>query len=222
MVEAELTAEGKKTKGGIVVGFEEDTNFYSEVEDASVGHEADLAQVVAPVFKVPPKLYYNPDDHHHSMPWDCDMELQVGDFVWFSVLESRNATAIRCNDKLYKLIPYSECYCAKRGKEVIMLNGFILLERVFEKNTSPLAIYRQGDWDITKGIVRYVGKPNREYINENYVDFVDLEVGDEVLLSPRTALIPLERKSYMAKFDNDKLYWVVQARKIAMVLSKGN
>jgi hypothetical protein len=222
MVESEMTAEGKKTKGGIIIGHSEDVTFHSSVESADIGWEADLAEVCSKVYKLPQKLYYNREDISVTMPWDCDMDLQIGDMVWFSVLESRNATAIRCEDYYYKLIPFRDIITAKRGNEVIMLNGFVLLDKVYTENKSALAISRQGDVDQTKGIVRYIGKPNKEYIMDNYVDFIDLEIGDEVLLSPKTPLINLERKSYLAKFDGDKLYWYVQRRRISMVLSKNN
>jgi hypothetical protein len=250
MVEAELTAEGKKTKGGIVVGHDEDITFYSEDESKGNSHEADLAQVCARVYKLPQKLYYNKEDQQNSMPWDCDMELQIGDMVWFSVLESRNAVTVVCEGKGYKILPYRDCYCLKRSilvkseiwypkdneglylpnlsqrqdfyeEKVIMLNGFVLLEPIFLKNISPLAI-ENGEIDITRGIIRYAGKPNREYVQEQYFDFPVLENGDLVLFSPKTTPILLERNKYLAQFDGEKPYFVVQRRRISMILSKGN
>jgi len=234
MVEAEISAEGKQTKGGVVIGHSEDVTFYSSEESSKNAWEADLAQVCAPVYKLPQKLYYNPQDLNSSMPWDCDMELRVGDRVWFSVLESRNAVSVICEGKAYKLIPYRDCYVTKRRNlktnitryysdayDKICLNGFILLEPIYVKNTSPFAIDSE-TIDMTRGIVRYAGKPNREYIFEQYCDFPVLENGDEVLLAPKTALTYLERKSYLAQFDGDKQYWVVQRRRVSMVLSKGN
>lgn len=254
MVEAEKTAEGKKSKHGIVVGFDEDATFYSEEENANIAHEADIAQVCAPVYKVPRKLYFNKENHIGSMSWDCDMDIKKGDIVWYPPIESRNATAIECDNKYFKLIPYQDIFCAKRlhkieteyfvsnnepsynnykyyypqGRtvkeeyEVICLNGYVLLEQVFHKNKSALAISEVGDVDKTRGIVRYVGKPNREYLHPAYVDFPNLEVGDEVLLAPGSPLFLLERTKALSEFDGDKLFWVVQARRISMVLSKGN
>ena len=222
MVESELTAEGKTTKGGIVVGHDEDVTFYSSEENADHAHEADIAQICSRVYEVPDKLYYNKEDQVGSMPWDCDMELQVGDMVWYSVLESRNAVTVVCEGRGYKLIPIQDCYVAKKEDEVICLNGYVLLEPVYHKNDSPLAVSQKGEVDKTRGIVRYVGNPNREYLVPYYADFQNLEIGDEVLLAQGTSPWLLERKSYLAQFDKENLYWVVQRRRISLVLSKNN
>jgi len=230
LVEMIHTSEGIKSKGGVILGVCTD----EEYDDETTSHVADLAEVYAKVYKLPDKLYYNKDGT--GMPWDCDMELQIGDLVWFSSMESKNAVEIVCEDKLYKLLPYSDMYCVKRQPdaisthgflhtwawedEVIMLNGYVLLEPLYLENKSFLAVDKQGDIDKTRGIVRFVGKPNREYISACYVDFPELNLGDEVLLSPNTPLFYLERKAYLSFFDNGKLYWVVQRRRIAMVLSR--
>ena len=220
MVEAELTAEGKKTKGGIVYGHHED-NVY---EDETTNWEADIAQVAAKVYKLPERLYYDPIDLNHSLPWLPDIELgvdlQIGDTAWTSPLESRNAITAVCEGKGYKLWPIHDLWVAKRGEDVTVLNGMTIIEPVFEVNDSPLAIEKKGAWDKSKGIVRFVGKPNLSYQNKGYVDFQDLRVGDMVLFSPGTPMIPLERQKYNASFLNGELFYVVSRRRIAMVLER--
>ncbi len=236
LVEMVHSMEGIKSKGGIIVGFNTDV----EYEDESDSHAANMTEVYAKVVKCPQKLYYNRKDHSNTMPWYCDMDLMVGDIVYFNIIESKNAVEIVCEDRLYKLIPYQDLYCAKRYHdkqswdsekyligtdpwwEVIMLNGYVLLEPIYKKNISALAVSEQGEVDKTKGIVRYAGKSNKEYLRKEYIDFQDLEIGDEVLLSPGTPLFLLERKAFLAQFDGDNLYWVVQRRRISMVLSKNN
>jgi len=239
LVEMIHTSEGIKSKGGVILGVCTD----EEYDDETTSHVADLAEVWARVYKLPDKLYYNKDGT--GMPWDCDMELEIGDLVWFNAMESKNAVEIVCEDKLYKLLPYSDIYVAKRiihlshgiefdiktqlptnvdyyDQKVIMLNGYVLLEPLYLENKSFLAVDKQDDVDPTKGVIRFMGQPNREYIRSEYTDFLNLNVGDEVLLSPNTPLFYLERKSYLSSFDNGKLYWVVQRRRVAMILSKGN
>lgn len=231
MVEAELTAEGKKTKGGIIFGHHEDVVY----DDETTSWEADIAQVAAKVYKLPERLYYDEDNPNHSLPWLPDMELgvdlQVGDTVWTSPIESRNAITTVCEGKGYKLWPIQDLWVAKReiwlskfnGKkkeEITVLNGMVIVEPVFEINDSPLAIEKKGAWDKTKGIVRFVGKPNRAYQNKSYVDFMDLRVGDTVLFNPGSPLVPLERQKYNAHFLNDELFFVTQRRRIAMVIER--
>uniref|UniRef100_A0A6M3XKU1 Putative chaperonin n=1 Tax=viral metagenome TaxID=1070528 RepID=A0A6M3XKU1_9ZZZZ len=218
MVESDLTVEGKKTKGGIIYGFDENVEF----DDESTSHMADVAQTSGRVYKVPDKLYYNKEDPHNSMPHDCDMEVQVNDIVWFPPIEACSATALECDGKYFKLIPYRDLWVAKRSEEIILLNGYCLLSHIYKKNESPLAISKQGDIDTTKGIIRFVGNSNREYIKPEYIDFLNLNAGDVVLLNPGTPIVYLERKKYLATFLGDELFFVVQRRKIAMILSKGN
>lgn len=231
MVEAELTAEGKKTKGGIIFGHSEDLVY----DDETTSWEADICEVAAKVYKLPERLYYNEDDPNHSMPWDCDYEigidLMVGDEVFFPPLESRNAITLQCEGKGYKLIPFQDLWVAKReiwvnkweGKKkevVIPLNGYVIIEPIYKTNDSPLAVDKKGELDKTRGTVRFVGKPNRAYLNKSHSDFLDLRGGDTVLFNAGTPLVPLERQKYNAHFLGDELFFVVQRRRIAMVLEK--
>jgi len=153
-----------------------------DYDDETTTHAADLAEVYGRVYKLPEKLTYTEDGL--GMQWDCDMELQVGDLVWFNTIESKNAVEIVCEDKLYKLIPYQDCYCAKRKQQlwktisplefalhykgndpekvlkieleqVIMLNGYVLCEPTYVQTDSPLAIEDKKE-DKTRGIIRFV------------------------------------------------------------------
>jgi co-chaperonin GroES (HSP10) len=211
---------GIKTKGGVLIGFDINTTFADEENS----WPADLAEVYAKVYKLPDKLYYNKEDTH-GMSWDCDLDLDIGDFVWFNTIESYNSVEIECEDKIYKLIPYSDIYVRRKQGllgEVECLNGYVLLRPVYKVNTSALAVSKQGEEDKTRGVVKFLGKPNREYSRPEYVDFKELSAGDMVLFNPNTAVFRLERKAYLARFDNDNIYNVVQRRRISMVLSKGN
>lgn len=230
LVEMTYTTEGIKSKGGIIIGFNTDWEF----EDETDSHAGNLAEIYAKVYRCPPRLYYERGDSL-SMPWDTDMELQVGDTVFFNAIESRNSVEIICEGKTYKLLPYQDLYCAKRlGKiwrgvggataeyEVIMLNGYVLLERVYLENVSPLAVSKDAGIDKTRGIIRYVGSSPKEYQRKEYSDIKDLDVGDMVLFAPNSPLFLLERTTALSTFDGDNLYWCVHRRRISMVLSKNN
>jgi len=109
LIEMVHTSEGAKSKGGVIIGFNLDTT-YAEEDNSWV---ADLAECYGLVHKVPKALYFNPDDPL-SMDWETDMELQVSDMVWFSIMESKNSPEIICEKTLYKSVPYADCYVAKR------------------------------------------------------------------------------------------------------------
>lgn len=230
-------SEGLTTKGRILLGYNEDVT-YGEGDSA---HPADVAECYAEVYKVPQKLFFDPDDSK-SMDWDCEMELQVGDLVWFSVLESKNAQEIFCEGQLYRSIPYADCYVAKRKvpirsrkidigdgwykkqfkakEKIICLNGFVLCKPCYMPQISPLDAISDTLIDKSRGIVAFMGKPVKSYLRPEYCDIPNLEIGDEVVFEPRAPLFYLERLASLSRFDNGNRYWVVLRRRIIFVNNK--
>jgi len=228
IVEAEEPQDGRKTKGGIICGFNEDV-VYAEGSDS---HAADMVVPYGKVYKLPESLYYNEDDSN-SMNWETEMELQEDDMVWFSIMESYNAVTLRCEGKLYKILPYADLFVAKReywvdkwsvpqkrATKVICLNGYTLCQTLNKKKISELDHVSESQIDPTRAIVKYVGSLNTKYKHPTYNDHKDLQEGDEVLLAPRTALLFLERKKYFASFDGDELYVIVPRHKIVAVINR--
>lgn len=211
-----------KSKGGIFIGIPSRDVFADEVGTSLA---ADMEECFGEVVRVPVKLTYDEDDKN-SMTWETDMELQVGDTVWGGILEFHSALTVDVEGEIYKFIPYADLYVAKRyhplinWDEVIVLNGYALLSFVNCQKISDLDVVSEDKIDPTKGIVSFIGKPNKSYKEPSYVDFEDLKVGDEVLLAPRTAIQYLERKKDFARFDGDNLYFVVPRRKIVCVTKR--
>jgi hypothetical protein len=81
-------SEGMKTKSGIIVGVLTELTYQDadNLKDDS-SHIADFAETALVVYKVPEKLFFDPDDPH-SMEWQTVMELQVGDMVWTNPIET--------------------------------------------------------------------------------------------------------------------------------------
>jgi hypothetical protein len=234
--------EGAATKSGIIYGVNKEL-VYSDsdnVDDDSM-HAADLAEVSLEVYKLPETLYFNIDDPDKSMPWETRMELREKDLVWTNTIEALNAVTLVCEGELYKLIPYSDIYVAKRewviygddrgddnshhfyrtpGIDVVMINGYVLCEQIHKESLSELDVTSADKIEPGKGKIAYTGTPNKQYLNPQYIDFIDLRVGDEVLFSHRTPPWLLERQKYSSKFSQDKLYWVIQRRNIVAVLNR--
>lgn len=216
-------SEGLKTKGGIVVGFNEDTNY---AEDDSY-HVSDIAEIYAEVVKVPEKLFFDKTSPQ-SMDWECAMELERGDIVWTNALESKNANEIFCDGQVYRSLPYADLYVAKRTIYVngttstvnIPLNGFVLCKPCYLPKLGTLDVTSQDTVDKTRGVVAYVGNPVKQYLRDSYCDIEDLRVGDEVLFAPKTPLFFLERTPELARFDGNNLYWVVLRRRIALIINR--
>lgn len=230
-------AEGLKTNAGIQIGFNEDV-VYAEGDDS---HSANLAENIGYVAKVPKALYFNSEDPK-SMDWSSKMELQVDDMVWFSLLEAKNSVQLICEGELYKSIPYSDCYVAKRISErvpvdyeygdnygrvlyakaefIIPLNGFVLCEPCFKPKLSDLDHLSADVVDKTRGIISFIGEPPTAYLRDSYSHIEDLMVGDEVLFDQKTPLFYLERLGMTAIFDEGKQYWCVPRRRISMILNR--
>jgi len=227
LIKMVFRAEGATTKSGVIIGFNED-DVYAEGDDS---HSANLAEVHGVCVKTPKELYFNPDDPK-SMDWETDMELEVGDMVWYSVLEAKNSVQLICEGVLYKSVPYQDCYVAKRNDyreingspqlyyKIIPLNGFVLLRPLAMPQISPLDAISDTQIDMTRGKVAFVGKPVKTYKNASYNHIDDLLVGDEVLLDKNAPLFYLERSKQLATFDGDNQYWVVARRRIAMILKR--
>jgi len=236
------SAEGQATKSGIIYGFNKDLTYQAKDDpNDTSSHIADIAETCARVVKTPKELYFNPEDEK-SMPWDCDIELCEGDLIWTNPIETLNAICMVCEGVVYKLIPYQDIYCAKVDRErfmgikewhgnspepmwqkiegVIMLNGYCLCEQIPRPKLSDLDISSGDTIDKTKGIVAYIGKPNRAHQRPEYSDFIDLRIGDEVLFDKKYTPFLLERQLYSARFSQDKLYWCIPRRRISMVLNR--
>lgn len=237
LCEAFYTSEGAKTKAGIVYGFNTDLT-YNAGDDPNdkTSWVADLAETCMRVYKVPQKLYFNPEDGK-SMDWETGQELQEGDLVWSNPIEALNAITLVCEGKLYKLIPYQDIYVAKRHRwyssagilgdmdtvdtDIICLNGFVLCKEVHKESLSYLDVTTEDKIDMTKGIVAYYGKPNARYRFPEHSDFQDLQKDDLILYDKKASPFLLERTSYANKFsDNGELYYVVQRRYISAVLKR--
>jgi hypothetical protein len=201
------TNEGRTTKAGIIVGFNNDVQY----AEGSGSHMADVAEVHGTVVKCPDKLYYR-RDRPDSMTWKTRMMLKEGDEVWFTFISSSHASGFDIDGEMYLYIPYGDCLVAKRGEEVIPLNGYTLLSEVKKEEISFLYVADTDKVDTRRGIVRYVGEPNAEYRIDGISDDIDIEAGDLVQLKNGFTPFRLERQEYFADFG--EMLWVVQRRNI--------
>jgi hypothetical protein len=108
----------------------------------------------------------------------------------------------------------------KDKSETIMLNGYCLCEQVPRQSLSHLDVINNNKVEQTKGIVAYIGKPNRAHQRPEYSDFLDLKIGDEVLFDKKYTPFLLERQLYAAKFSQEKLYWCIPRRRIVAAVNR--
>jgi len=216
IVEVNFSVEGFTTKSGIVVGFNTD-DIYAEGTES---HAADLTEVYGRVESVPKRLAYTRKDPN-GMSWKTDVEIEAGDYVWFNFFISRNCSEILVDDRLFKAIPYEDLFVARKGSmkgDIIPLNGYCLLEPIFQEQTSEYDVFTDKKLDTTKAIVRHVGRPIHEYQTPMNGDMQDVQAGDIAHFIKGFIPYMLERKKYLAAFEGDTQYYVTQRRRIALVL----
>jgi hypothetical protein len=221
-----------KTKSGIIIGVNKELTYAdSDNPDDDSAHAADLAEVSLKVYKLPQKLYFNSEDKDKSMPWETDIEICEEDIIFTNTIEALNAVTLVCEGELYKLIPYSDIYCAKREvwvdkwkgtkKTVVeMFNGYVLCTLKNKESLSEFDVISQDKLDKSKGTIAYIGEPPKAYLVPEYTHIEDLRVGDEVLFSQKSAPFALERQKYSSKFDENQIYYVVHRKDIVAVLNR--
>lgn len=169
--------------------------------------------IVGKVLAVPESIIYDTQNYGYSMEWDTDMELKVGDTVWCTYMSVKNS--MNGNDpKIINgnpCIPYGSCIVAKRGDEVICLNGYVLIEPVRRDDVCGLLPPMIADSpNLNVGYIRHIGTPNREYFDKTYDDDM-YSVGDLVCFEDVNNLT-LEYETQ--RFFSDKELFRMQRRDI--------
>ena len=201
-----VSKEGATTPGGVIVGFNLDTNY----GEGKGSHVADLAPTEGTVVALP--LIHHTGDEYY-MP----NELEVGDHVWFSYRGSVIGVDVIVGKETYQLVEYVHMLAAYRGGNIHILNGYVLLEEVYSGPESDTLILEKKK-DPLHGIVRFMGG-KRNYYSPLRTDEIDIEIGDTVLLRKGMHNVPFERQSYLATFDNGKMYRRVKRGDIMAVVN---
>ncbi len=183
---------------------------------------------------VPPKhlFFYRGDNKNaevNSSRWQTSVEIKKGDTVWFNHMDSMNAYRYTFKGRCFKTIKYDSIIAAKRGEDVIMCNGYVLLSEV--KNKTEFQGYSKEDLVQGKGVVSYSGSRNNAYnvpvgqIGSKIIYREDLhhklKDGDlvEIFKEDYKHVRYLEDEN-QARFEDRKMFLVVQRYMIAMVNSK--
>jgi co-chaperonin GroES (HSP10) len=201
--------ETERTIGGIIVVKEH--NFAAHATRRGI------------VKKTPHSLVCN-INQGETMPWETDMELKIGDEVYMTFQDSNYGYPFTYKGNYMRMIDYSGILLAKRDKEIIMCNGYVLLEKIINKKT--FGAYTKEEEDPNFAIVHAIGKPNRrikgydKHLQEEVFTkdvSIDLKIGDKVYINDHTRVFDLEDFAH-ANFDNRKIYKVCSRRRIAAII----
>jgi co-chaperonin GroES (HSP10) len=128
-------------------------------------------------------------DYLNGVETDRDIEIVPGDRVWFSYLDGLNCkeyaqlefeeiNAIKIQYK-YKLLKHDSLRLMEHEGIKQTLNGYVLVEPIIEKKSELLEVVDKKK-DFNKGIVRYMGTPNRTYKTKTNFDDFDFKPGDTI------------------------------------------
>ncbi len=195
----------KKTDAGIIMISATDTDYNPAVHSDRYGV----------VHSVPPNLRF--DRTPFSTTWETEIELKVGDEVWFDYMNSENCVVLDCDDgNDYKLLEYENIYVAKRDGNILPLNGYCLFSDVKIKAESKFDP-TDGDVDPRYGTVSHIAIRNKSYQTSIFNDDMDVEVGDKVLFGHRAQRYYIEEERYMSM---GAMYRPIQRRNVAAVMDK--
>ncbi len=189
----QLRYETTKTKSGLEL----------YIDDTHILHQYTVRHGI--VAQLPKRLTFWEEDKESGLAWRTEMEIEVGDTVWFTGMSSHSGEKLSFKGKKYILIHYQDLYVAKRGNKVIPLNSNILLEPI--KETVKALSYEKVIDRTTVAKIAFIGRLNTEYEFEDREDDEDLETGMTVFIKD---MVPrwLEMEPYL-HFDGNR-YMVCQ------------
>ena len=215
----------------------QDTSTYinSNIEVVKEWSAGEHAERIFKVVKAPKTVFFDPR-YPNSNAYATDMEVKEGDTVFINLSESLNTFVYTFKGKTYHTIRYDSIVCAKRGDDIVPVNGYVLLTPI-EKSRKVLE-YEVKSVVPNEAKVAYIGSRNREY-KRNYrgrslkkvdsqrtiVDFSDkdLHVGDTVVLNSTLALTGAEQDAAIWPLEAsahrvlDKPYFVCQRPRIVFI-----
>lgn len=155
------------------------------------------------VKKLPKKLKFKTDvakamrgEFSMGMEWQTELDIEVGDKVFWGRLAGGSSPIVRCGDSVYFLVNYSEFILRIRDGEITPINGYAILEPVEEESIEIKGLilnFNKGQ-NRKLGVVKYLGKPNGGYLGSIMKD-AECEVGDKVIFQGEK-FIPLEDEMF--------------------------
>ena len=186
------------------ITFSDGTELKLDTKYAPENHVPVSGKVVG----VPEKLFFSKKRIDISMPWEVDMELEIGDVVYMEYhavllalgdrLYKTNAhpdpTYFELDGKFYVFIHYQFLYFVLRDNpdqpeqpDLLMLNSYCIAYPIVEEVLKSSSIILMDDvrnkTSTKQATIAYVGKAATGFIDKKYRDVGDLAPGDIVVFN---------------------------------------
>jgi hypothetical protein len=190
--------------------------------------------VTGKVFGLPSHLIYT-GKANIGMPWDCPMEIKMGDDIvlfYLSVMNELSPQTSRYGvmkegKNRFILVSYDSVYAIVRDDKIIPVNGYCLIEpcknpeiesqreRMTKLGLTPITLKKDSITSVVYGIVRHIGVPNRRYVDDGPTDEgVDIAVGDTIVMK-KVSDIPLQYDLHQKVNEGKKLFRVQRRQMFA-------
>jgi co-chaperonin GroES (HSP10) len=163
-----------------------------------------------------------------SLRFGTTIEAKPKDKIYFHYLAVENASRAKRmfkgeDGETYMFMKYDEAFCSKRGEEIVMLNGWVLMEPIaldkkFESKILDLSFANKGH-SLTYAKVGHAGSRNNGYLENRRVnDFTEpLNVGD-VVVYEKYSDIKLQQELH-SDLDGNKVFYRMQRKDMVAVVN---
>ena len=169
-----------------------------------------------------------PDMYPESVSYDVDMEVEVGDTIYFHYLTKQdcesNSRVIKDDEgnTLY-LVKYDNCFVVKRKDNIIPINGYVIAERIsFKEKFSNLELpeWLKNKESVKYARIKYVGKHVRGYRGEHDICELNIDVKEgDIVVYDKNSDIPLQY-SFHNNLEDDSEYIRMQRRDMSAIIPK--
>jgi len=160
-----------------------------QADENKIDHEAKQAVRRGKIVKLPEK-----ELGYAGWDFNCEFDAVVGDEVWFDSSYTREKLEEKedCfeeNGKLYLLIPSRAIFAAKRGDDIVSMNGYIIGKRL--SNDLKYGSLFLPESSIARVQVEVAPTRNPKYVQEDVWTNTEVKKGDILCLRNYFA-IPLD------------------------------
>lgn len=171
LVGVEDTFEGFQTKGGIHL-----VNL-TEPDSWADSHQYNISEFVMRHGKV---MLTPKSITRGSFTYDTDVELEVGDTIWWNLISFQNHIPLIYKKQLLLMVDYHEILARKRGDVITPINGMGLFTPVEKSRTALSYVVQTGFSD--EWVLDTLPEKNVRYKDDRRSASTIWEVGDKVRL----------------------------------------